>query len=122
MTLLSRFVSRTVLFLVVKGDNYVFEVVANGLEKATGLNARAMEEELNTGRFYKRLIPKNESVLWKIALKCVETRQSTTREFRMIGADGQELDLVVDADVVDDPRSDVKCILSMRREKLPVAE
>ena len=115
MQLLSRFVSRTVLFLVARADNYVFEVVANGLEKATGLNRGDMEDELNTGRFYKRLIPKNESVLWKIALKCVETRQSATREFKMNGADGEVLDLVVDADFVDDPMSDVKCILSMRR-------
>lgn len=116
MQLLSRFVSRTVLFLVAHQDNYMFEVVAHGLEKATGLSRQAMEEELNTGRFYKRLIPKNESVLWKIALKCVELKQSASRQFRMTGADGSILDLVVDADYVDDPMSDVKCILSMRRE------
>jgi len=116
MQLLSRFVSKTVLFLIAREDNYIFEVVAHGLESAMGLNRRDMENELNNGRFYRRLIPKNESVLWKIALKCVETQQSTTREFRMAGANGQELHLVVDADYVDDPLSDVKCILSMRRE------
>lgn len=116
MQLLSRFVSRTVLFLIAREDKYVFEVVANGLEKATGLNAADMENELNSGRFYKRLIPKNESVLWKIALKCVESRQSASQEFRMVGVDDEELKLVVDADFVDDPMSDVKCILSMRRK------
>ncbi len=118
MQLLSRFVSRTVLFLVARADKYVFEVVAHGLEKATGLGKTEIEDELNTGKFYRRLIPKNESVLWKIALKCVETRQSASREFKMIGVDNEELDLVVDADFVDDPMSDVKCILSMRRERL----
>lgn len=116
MQLLSRFVSRTVLFLVAREDKYVFEVVAHGLEKATGLNAEDMASELNSGRFYKRLIPKNESVLWKIALKCVETKQGASREFRMVSDSGEELHLVVDADYVDDPMSDVKCILSMRRE------
>lgn len=116
MQLLSRFVSRTVLFLIAREDKYVFEVVANGLEKVTGLNAADMENELNSGRFYKRLIPKNESVLWKIALKCVESRQSASQEFRMVGVDDEELKLVVDADFVDDPMSDVKCILSMRRK------
>jgi len=116
MQLLSRFVSRTVLFLIAREDKYVFEVVAHGLEKAMGLNRKDMEEELNSGRLYKRLIPKNESVLWKIALKCVDSRQSASREFRMVGASGEELHLVVDADYVDDPMSDVKCILSMRRE------
>ena len=116
MELFSRFVSRTVLFLVMHEESYTFEVVANGLEQAMGLNRAEMENELNTGRFYKRLIPKNESVLWKIALKCVEMRQSASRTFKMIGADGSELGLVVDADFVDDPMSDVKCILAMRRE------
>lgn len=35
----------------------------------------------------------------------------------MLGADGQTLSIVVDADYVYDPLSDVKCILSLRREK-----
>ena len=94
----------------------MFEVVAHGLEKVMGLNRKDMEDELNSWRFYKRLIPKNESVLWKIALKCVDSRQNASREFRMVGAGGEALHLVVDADYVDDPISDVKCILSMRRE------
>ena len=50
------------------------------------------------------------------ALKCVESRQSASQEFRMVGVDDEELKLVVDADYVDDPMSDVKCILSMRRK------
>ena len=55
-------------------------------------------------------------MLWKIAVKCVETQRSATQEFRMVGAGGEELNLVVDADYVNDPLSDVKCILSMRRQ------
>jgi len=114
MQLLSRFISRTVLFMTVKEDNYSFEVVAHGLEKEMGISRAEMENELNSARFYKRLIPKTESILWKIGFKSIETKQSTSQSFRMMGADGQPLNIVVDADFVDDQLSDVKCILSLR--------
>ena len=116
MHLLSKFISRTVVFMTVKEDSYSFEVVAHGLEKEMGLTRTEMEEELNSARFYKRLIPKTESVLWKIGFQCIETRQSVSQAFHMLGADGQILNIVVDADFVDDPLSDVKCILSLHRE------
>jgi len=119
MDLLSRFVSRTVLFLNAKEDKYVFEVVAHGLESAIGMTRKEMEEELNTGKFYRHLVPQNESVLWKIALKCVETQQGATQHFWMQDADGGRIPLVVDADIVKDPFSEVRCILSMRKADNP---
>ena len=117
MNLLSRFVSRTVIFLSVSGDDYSFEVVAHGLEKAMGLSRQEMEEELNNARFYKRLIPRSKSFLWKVAFQCIETKGSASQPLRMEGADGAVLCLVLDADYVEDPLSDVKCILSLRQEK-----
>ena len=51
-----------------------------------------------------------------MSMKCVDSRQNASREFKMVGASEETLHLVVDADYVDDPMSDVKCILSMRRE------
>lgn len=116
MDLLSRFVSRTVLFMTVKGDNYSFEVVAHGLEKDMGLTKTEMEHELNTAQFYKRLIPRNESVMWKIGFKCIESKQSITERFMMQTVAGETMALVIDGDYVDDPLSDVKCILSIRKE------
>ena len=117
MNLLSRFISRTVLFMTVKEDNYSFEVVAHGLEKDMGISREDMEKELNSAHFYKRLVPTTESILWKIGFKSIESKESASQVFHMLGADGQTLSIVVDADFVDDPLSDVKCILSLRREK-----
>lgn len=117
MNLLSRFISKTVLFMTVKEDNYSFEVVAHGLEKEMGISREDMERELNSAQFYKRLIPKTESILWKIGFNSIESKESASQVFHMLGADGQTLSIVVDADFVDDPISDVKCILSLRREK-----
>ena len=116
MNLLSRFVSRTVLFMTVKAEGCSFEVVAHGLEKAMGVGRAQMEAELNSAQFYKRLIPRNESVLWKLGFKCIDMKESVTQRFMMDGTEEEPLHLVVDADYVEDPLSDVKCTLSMRRE------
>lgn len=116
MELLSRFTSRTVMFLLYRQGRYSFDVTAHGLESCMGLTKQQLEEELNTEKFYKRLVPHGESVLWKIAQKCAESRENATAEFSMAGKDGVKLDLIVDADYVDDDQGDVKCILSMRRK------
>ena len=115
MNLLSQFVSRTVLFMSLKDDLYSFEVIAHGLEDAMGLTKDEMEHELNESVFYKRLIPKREMAMWNIAFECIETKQSTSRSFRMQGANGNALDFVVDADYVDDPIGNVVCILALRK-------
>lgn len=115
MELLSRFTSRTVIFLLYREGKYFFEVTAHGLAAAMGISKQQLEEELNNEEFYKRLIPLGESVLWKIAQRCAESRESDSARFRMEGADGAKLDLIVDADYVDDELGDVRCIMSMRK-------
>lgn len=116
MELLSRFTSRTVLFLLYSHGEYSFEVPAHGLEKDMGLSRQQFEEELNNGTFYKRMLPASDAVLWNIAQKCAETRKVLSTEFSMTGADGQPLHVIADADFVDDELGDVKCILSMRKK------
>ena len=95
---------------------YSFEVSAHGLEKAMGLSRQQLEEELNTGAFYKRLEAGNDNMLWNIAQSCAEEKRVITTEFEMSGADGDKLSVIVDADFVDDELGDVKYILSMRKK------
>ena len=75
-----------------------------------------LEEELNNGTFYKRMLPASDAVLWNIAQKCAETRKVLSTEFSMTGADGQPLHMIADVDFVDDELGDVKCILSIRKK------
>ncbi|MBR0410483.1 MAG: hypothetical protein IJI25_05710 [Eubacterium sp.] len=49
MELLSRFTSRTVIFLLYSQGQYSFEVPAHGLEKDMGLSRQELEKELNDG-------------------------------------------------------------------------
>ena len=116
MELLSRFTSRTVLFLLYNQWKYSFEVTAHGLERDMGLSKEQLTQELNDNIFYKRLIPANERGFWKIAQKCAETKQSTSEELSVRCCDGKLLSVIVDTDYVDDELGDVRCILSMRRK------
>ena len=116
MELLSRFTSRTVLFLLYSQGEYSFEITAHGLEKALGLSREQMLGEMNDNVFYKRLIPANRSFFWNIAQKCAESRESASAELKIRGNNGDVLDIIVDADYVDDEIGDVRCILSMRKK------
>lgn len=75
MELLSRFTSRTILFLLYNQGAYSFEIVAHGLEKDLGLSRQRLKEELNANAFYKRLAPASERSFWNIAQKCAERRE-----------------------------------------------
>ena len=116
MELLSRFTSRTVLFLLYQQGEYSFEVMAHGMEKDMGISRQQLDEELNAGVFGQRLVPASDALLWGIAQKCAETKEFSTTEFVMKGAGGKLLTMVADADYVDDELGDVKCMLSMRRK------
>lgn len=116
MELLAGFTSKTVLFLLYNRGIYSFEVMAHGLESSMGLSKQQLEDELNSKQFYKRITPLDESVIWKLAQKCAKTKENVSAEFCMQTACGDMLELIVDADYVDDDTGDVKCILSMRRK------
>lgn len=116
LELLSRFTSRTVLFLLYNHGEYSFEIAAHGLRKDLGLSEEELAEELNSNAFYKRLVPRSGSLIWNIAQECTKSRESTSSELRINCKDGRQLDVIVDADYVDDEFGDVRCILSMRKK------
>jgi hypothetical protein len=116
MLLLSRFTSRTILFLLYSCGEYSFEVAAHGLEKSLGLSKQQLADELNANIFYKRLIPTSENLLWNVAQRCAETQESTSAELCVRCQDGSLLGVIVDADYVDDDLGDVRCILSLRKK------
>ncbi|MEE1159869.1 MAG: EAL domain-containing protein, partial [Atopobiaceae bacterium] len=116
MELLSRFTSRTVLFLLYGQGKYSFEITAHGLEKDLDLSREQLLEELNANLFYKRLIPASERTFWNIAQTCAESKRSTSAELTIMGNNGKLLSVIVDADYVDDELGDVRCLLSMRKK------
>ena len=116
MMLLSRFTSRTILFLLYSQGTYSFEVAAHGLEKDLDISKQQLLDELNQGVFHKRLVPASDRMMWKVAQRCAETKESTSAKLKIRGDNGSLLNVIVDADYVDDDLGDVRCILSMRKE------
>ena len=116
MELLSRFTSRTVLFLLYRQGEYAFEVPAHGLEKDMGLSRQQLEEELNSGVLHKRVTSTKETLLWNIAQRSAELKKVLTTDFTMRDGDGEPHSFIVEADYVDDELGDVKCILSIRKK------
>lgn len=116
MELLSRFTSRTVMFLLYRQGTYTFEVTAHGLEKDLGISREQLTDELNANVFYKHLIPPSEGKFWSIAQTCVESKTSYSAELCIGDKDGKPMGIIVDADYVDDELGDVRCILSIRRK------
>ncbi|MBO7674111.1 MAG: GGDEF and EAL domain-containing protein [Atopobiaceae bacterium] len=117
MQLLSRFTSRTILFLLYNHGVYSFDVTAHGLEKDLGISKEQLLRELNANMFYKRMVPASDRTLWNVAQHCAETKESTTAALKIRGDNGRLLDVIVDADYVDDELGDVRCILSLRKQQ-----
>lgn len=82
----------------------------------SGFSSLNMLRELNANEFYKRLVPAREHSFWSIAHKCAERRESTSAELKIRRDDGSLLNVIVDADYVDDELGDVRCILSMSKK------
>ncbi len=114
--LLSRFTSRTLLFLLYKKGEYYFQVVAHGLADVMGLSSQELEEEFNSRGFCKRLQNGGDKKLWKLALRCSEEKRSMKKEFVMTNGNGAALNIIVDAEPIDDELGDVRCILSIRKK------
>ena len=117
MELLSRFSSRSVIFLTQRYGKNSFEVVAHGLESVMKLSKAQFERELNDGTFYDRVCPEERKALFEQCMSTVPERKGFASHFTMNATDGTPLRLFIKADNVDEEDSDVKCIISIRNEQ-----
>ena len=114
MELLSRYSSRTIIFLERRRGVYSYEVVAHGLEQAMGLSKDRLQASLNDGSFYERVVEEDREPLRRLCMEAVDADRSFASNFRLRTGDGRILSLFMKADSVKDELSDVKSILSIR--------
>ena len=114
MEVLSRFYSNCIIFLTRRSDRYEFEVAAQGLEKEMGLSKEQLEEELNSTKFYARILPEYREGLLK---KCMQAPLgvSFSSRFEMLNNNGEAVNLYIRSDYVAEETSEVKCILVIAR-------
>jgi len=116
MDLLSQFLSECVVFLIYRHGTYSYQVAAQGLEKEMEISREQLEKELNSGRFFRRVVRKDRRIVMRLGVNAIGKQESFTIDFSMILNDGSTKDFFLKADPVNDPTSDVKCILSVRCE------
>ena len=115
MELLSRYLSHSVVFMVRSRGSLRFEVAAHGLERDMGLTRQRFEAELNDQSFYRRVDESQREELWRSCMAIFSTGQGFSSAFTLHREDGRTVELFMKADYVNDPESDVQCILSLRR-------
>ena len=116
MDLLSRFLSECVIFLINHHGVYSYQVAAQGLEKEMQISREQMEKELNSGSFFLRIARKDRKRIIQLGVDAVEKKENFMSTFAMTMENGEKRDFFLKGDIVEDDTSDVKCILSIRRE------
>ena len=116
MDLLSRYLSECVIFLVQNHGLYLYQVAAQGLEQEMQISREQLEKELNSGRFFRRVVRKDRKKIMRLGADAVNKKENFMSVFIMIMKDGKQKAFFLKSDIVDDETGDVKCVLSIRCE------
>ena len=110
MELISGYFSGCIIFCFDYDGRYSFQVIANGLEEEIGLSAGELEEELNSGSFFERVVPEQRKRLRRQTMEAAMGMDFASY-FSMINARGTRMNLLIRADYIEDDSSDVKCLV-----------
>ena len=105
--------SECIIFLKRNRDNttgYSFRVIAQGLEERLGLTKKELEDELNSEKFFLRVIPEQRQHLWDLSRDAAKGIDFSTF-FHLINARGEQVSLFMKSDYVDDIMSDIQCVI-----------
>lgn len=116
MNLISRFSSDSIIFLLRRKDKISFEVAAHGLEDEMGISKDQLEAELNSGSFYSRILPEDRMRLGKLSMDSLKMEKGFSTSFTMLDSHDRRIRYNIQSDYVNDETSDVKGILSIRKE------
>ena len=113
--LISRLSSECILFVDKRKEGIHFHVAAHGLEEETGIPREKLEDELNSMKFFDRIVPEQrESVLRHGREAMIGINFSSY--FTMINAQGKRIKLFLKSDYVEDETSDICCVMVVSRK------
>ncbi|MBQ9063929.1 MAG: EAL domain-containing protein [Blautia sp.] len=114
MDLVTDVFSECIVFLSVRNGNLFCEVVAQGIPDMD-ITKEELEQELNDGTFYKRIVPEQRQMLIS---QCMESLNGIdfstfiTMEVR----EGRKLNFFIRSEYIEDETSDVRCIIIVSRK------
>lgn len=116
MELISKYASDTIIFLKLRNGEYSFEVVAHGLADYVKIPRDQLEKELSTGAIYARVIGDDRKRLFRLCMDAIQSMHSFSTPFTMRTGSGEGVHLSLNSDYVDEETSDVRYIISIRKE------
>jgi hypothetical protein len=109
MELITRFFPECMIFLMRANDGFSFQVAAQGIREM-GLSRENLEDELNRGVFYNRIVPEHRRMLRRQSRDVLEGIDFSSN-FAMMNPWGERVGLFMKTDYVDDVSSDVRCLI-----------
>ena len=110
--LISKYSSDTIVFMRDRDGGYRYDVTAHGLAELMGLSAEEVEREFNDGTILQRVDLETLATMRSY----VAESQSSLLRFSLENARGEQVRIVMKADVIDDSTTDVIRILDFRPE------
>ena len=114
MRILKRYFSDTIIFLMRRNDGYSFQIGAHGLDKTMQISDEELKNELTSGTFYNHVVKDDRRRMLELSRRAAQGISFTTK-FIFVTGSGKEVELRFKSDAVNDPTSDVRCIITISR-------
>ena len=109
--MITRQFSECLIFQIANDEGYHFEVVAQGIEELD-LSKKELENELNSGIFYTRIVPEQQKMFKEQCLGALEGLDFSSY-IALYNKKGERLSLYIESDCVEDSISNVACIIKI---------
>lgn len=111
LDLISRQFSDAVIFVRNYGGKPAYEVVAQGIPEL-GLTKAEMEKEMNSGKFFSRVLPEHRSAIqnqWADMLRGIDFSAYCTVE----GSGGEQMNVLIETEAVDEDDSLIQNVIKI---------
>ena len=112
--LITNYASSTIIFMRRRDNDWKFEVVAHGLEAATGFTKEGFEARLNDKTLYKQLDKKTAEYMKEILNKSFVEKKHFAMRYDFINAKKNKIKIELVADPVFGKTSNVEFLITMR--------
>ena len=112
--LITNYASSTIIFMRRRDNDWKFEVVAHGLEAATGFTKEGFEARLNDKTLYKQIDKKTAETMKEILNKSFVEKKHFAMRYDFINAKKNKIKIELVADPVLGKTSNVEFLITMR--------
>ena len=110
--LVAKFSSDNLILVKRVGNRWEYNVISHSFSDIIGLSPMELEEELNNGKFAKRITPQKDLKEFMLETKdALESKKSFSKKFTVVNNKNQKIKIVITLDYVGDECNNYKYIL-----------